>query len=173
MNLAKNERNNEIWKICFTEKDSLVERHEGSYLFGIVPASNRVSDGAELLIDGEVNSHTREWSENVREQDAPVGLVVSPWLQRHFDGDLRDLRSFSKGWIFLTQITILLDMTTGLSHHPDRGTLRLFPSSCPNQQGGTFRVVHVGFQRFDIFGDGRVKACATGWLSAKALHPMV
>ena len=106
-----------------------------THLLGVVPTTNGLGDRAMLFINRKVHSHTRERSQNIGEKNASIGLVVSPGLQRHFDGDFGDLRTLSKGWVLFAQITVFLNVTTSLTHHPNRSAFYLFSPSGTNQEG--------------------------------------
>ena len=87
------------------------------------------------LIDDEITAHTGQWRQNVREQNAAVRLVVTPRLQRYFHSDFGNFTPLTERRIFLTKITIGLDVATGLTHHPDGSAFNVrFPTGRANQE---------------------------------------
>ena len=65
----------------------------------------------------------RERRQDVAEEDAPSGALVTVRPQRHPQSHLGDLGPLVKGGVLLSQVAVLLDVPPGLPHHPDGNTL--------------------------------------------------
>jgi hypothetical protein len=114
--------------------DSFIHQHYRTYLFDVIPTSHRFHKRPNLFIDSKFNPHARKRSENIREENTPIRLVVSPGLKRHFDCDFGNLGTFAKGGPLFTQVSVFLNVATGLTHHPHRCSFRLFTASGANQK---------------------------------------
>mmetsp|Transcript_29460 Transcript_29460/g.63168 ORF Transcript_29460/g.63168 Transcript_29460/m.63168 type:complete len:376 (-) Transcript_29460:78-1205(-) len=155
-------------------------RIDGVHPLDIVPILDGVHDGSELLIDGELTPDSGEGGQDIGEQNASVGLVVSPWLEGDLDGDLGDFAALTEGWVLLAEVTVFLDVSSGLSHHPDGCALDLLALGGTDQERilGVFRILRVlgdglvdgasddragrggcgiGGKRFDATGEGQGK----------------
>ena len=105
-----------------------------TYLLEVIPIFDGVHDRSQLFVNCEFQSHAWEGSEDIRKQNASIGLVVSPRLKGNLYGDLRNFTTLTEGGIFFTKITVFLDVTTSLSHHPNGGTFRLFTTGSTDQK---------------------------------------
>jgi len=90
----------------------------------VVRLDGRRHDGSQLFVNFELCAHSRKRRENVGKENASVGLVVAPGLQRHFDGHFGNLRPLAKGGILFHEIAVLLDVAARLAHHPDGRAFR-------------------------------------------------
>ena len=117
-----------------------------AYLFGIFIRSNGLHNGSLLFINSKLHPHAGKRRQNIRKQDTSIRLIVSPWLERNFDGHFWYFRSLSKRGILLAQIPIFLDMTTCLSHHPNWSAFDSLTTSSANQEWvfGTTTVIPIG-----------------------------
>ena len=73
-------------------------------------------DGSLLFINFKLGSHARKGRQNVTEQNAAVGFVVAPRLQRNFHSNFGNFGALTKGGILLDEITVFFDVTSRLSH---------------------------------------------------------
>ena len=80
---------------------------------------HRLNNRPHLLINIKLNSHSRQRSQNITEQNTPIRLIIPPRLQRNLHGHVGDLTPLPKRGVLLTQIAVLLNVATSLAHHPD------------------------------------------------------
>jgi hypothetical protein len=106
-----------------------------TYQFQIFLCTNGLCHNGSLgFIDDKLTAHTGKWRQNIRKENAAVGLVIAPGLQRNFDGHFGDFTPLTKGGIFLAEVAIGFDVTTSLSHHPNRSAFDIvFSAGGPNQ----------------------------------------
>jgi len=119
----------------FGNKRSGRGRIDGVHLFDIVPVLDGVHDGAKLLVNGEFATNSGKRGQDIGEKNASIGLVVSPRLEGDLDGDFRDFGSLAEGGVLLAKIAVFLNVSSGLSHHPDGSALDLFALGGTDQEG--------------------------------------
>ena len=98
-------------------------QQSSTYLLDVIPSPHGLDDRTDLLANVEFHSHTRQRRQNVTEQNASVGAVRPPGLQRNLDGHLGNFTPLTEGGVLLAQIAVALHVTAGLAHHPDGGAL--------------------------------------------------
>ena len=113
---------------------SLFASNTITYLLDIIIIPHGRHNGPQLFINHKVTSHSRQRRENIGKQNAPIRLIVAPGLQRDFHGHLRYFGSLSKGGVLLTEIAVLLNVTTSLSHHPYWSAFDFFAAGGSNEQ---------------------------------------
>ena len=111
-----------------------------THLLDIVPVLDRVHDGSKFLVNSEFASNTGKRSQNIGKENASIGLVVSPRLEGDLNGNLGNFTSLTEGRVLLAKIAVFLDVTTGLSHHPDWSSFDLLALGGTDQE----RILGVG-----------------------------
>ena len=72
-----------------------------------IPGVDFLENGTLLLLDVKLEAQARQGGKNVREENAPIRLIVAPRLERHLDRYVGDFGPFAEGRVLLDEIAVL------------------------------------------------------------------